>query len=79
MRRLLLALLALGGSAAAVGWHATAPGLRDTSGLENLIGDTSKGETVFWAAGCAACHMAPGAKGADQLVGAPTTFPPVQR
>ena len=68
MRRLLFAVLALGGSAAAVGWQATAPSLRDTSGLEKLKGDTSKGETVFWAAGCAACHMAPGAKGADQLV-----------
>jgi cytochrome c2 len=58
MRRLLFALLALGGIAAAVGWKAKAPVLRDTTGLEKLIGDKSKGEMVFWASGCASCHMA---------------------
>lgn len=68
MRRLLLALIAVGGAAAAVGWYATAPILRDTSTLENLTGDKAKGETIFWASGCASCHMTPGAKGADQLV-----------
>ncbi|WP_149587059.1 cytochrome c [Tabrizicola flagellatus] len=36
--------------------------------VANLTGDAAKGELVFWAAGCASCHMAEGAKGEAQLV-----------
>ncbi len=68
MLRVLRILIALGVIAAAVGWYITAPVLRDTAALEKLSGDKTKGETIFWASGCASCHMAPGAKGADQLV-----------
>ena len=39
--------------------------LQDLSGLS---GDVARGETVFWAAGCASCHMAPKATGAQQIV-----------
>lgn len=68
MAKLLRSLLALAIFGAAVGWYLTAPVLRDTSGLAALTPDKTHGETVFWASGCASCHMAPGAKGADQLV-----------
>ena len=36
--------------------------------LAGLTGMATEGEAVFWAAGCASCHMAVEAKGADQLV-----------
>ncbi|MBL9053897.1 MAG: cytochrome c [Tabrizicola sp.] len=36
--------------------------------VAGLTGDATKGEMVFWAAGCASCHMAPEAKGVDQLI-----------
>lgn len=68
MRPLRLALFALGVAALAVSWYATAPVVRDRSGLETLMGDKVNGEVIFWATGCASCHMTPGAKGADQLV-----------
>ena len=35
---------------------------------DGLTGDAAKGELVFWAAGCASCHAAADAKGADALV-----------
>ena len=36
--------------------------------LADLSGDVARGELVFWAAGCASCHMAAEAKGEAQLV-----------
>lgn len=36
--------------------------------VAGLTGDPAKGELVFWAAGCASCHMAPEAKGEAELV-----------
>ena len=36
--------------------------------VAGLTGDPAKGELVFWAAGCASCHMAAEAKGEAQLV-----------
>jgi mono/diheme cytochrome c family protein len=36
--------------------------------VANLTGDAAKGELVFWAAGCASCHMADKATGDAQLV-----------
>lgn len=36
--------------------------------VADLTGDPAKGELVFWAAGCASCHMAAQAKGEAQLV-----------
>ena len=68
MSRLLRALAALAIIGAAVGWYLTAPVLRPTGDMEKLTGDVTHGQAVFWASGCASCHMAPEAKGADQLV-----------
>jgi mono/diheme cytochrome c family protein len=36
--------------------------------VADLSGDATRGEQVFWAAGCASCHMADKAEGAAQLV-----------
>lgn len=46
----------------------SAPKLVDARLYDGLKGDAAKGEAVFWAAGCASCHAAGDAKGADQLV-----------
>lgn len=62
----LLVLLALAGLA--VFWFVTRPATLTEADLAGLTGDAARGETVFRAAGCASCHMAEGAKGADQLV-----------
>ncbi|MEZ5754452.1 MAG: c-type cytochrome [Paracoccaceae bacterium] len=61
-----LALVALGGAAA--GWWLTAPAPLPVATFEGLTGDPARGETVFVAAGCASCHMAPGAEGEAELV-----------
>ena len=61
----------LGGLAliAGLGYFAlTEPRPTDTAVYAGLTGTAAAGEQVFWAAGCASCHMAPDAVGADQLV-----------
>ncbi len=68
MPRLLRTLALFGLITAALGWYATKPALRETASLMTLTGNRANGEVIFWASGCASCHMAPGAKGADQLV-----------
>lgn len=54
--------------AGAVFWWMTAPKRVSDSDIAELTGDAAKGETVFWAGGCAACHSAPGAEGDERLV-----------
>lgn len=61
----LLAALAICGAAA---WWLTAPQPLPAAATAGLTGDASRGKAVFHAAGCASCHMAPGATGAAQLV-----------
>ena len=61
-----LAVLAVIGAGA--GWVLTAPNPLAEADVAGLTGDAAKGEAVFWAAGCASCHMAPDAKGEAQLV-----------
>ena len=46
----------------------SAPRAVDVGAYEKLSGTAAAGQSVFWAAGCASCHMAPGALGDDQLV-----------
>jgi mono/diheme cytochrome c family protein len=58
-----LALLGAGGL-----WVLTRPAPLSAGALDGLAGDAAKGETVFWAAGCASCHMAADAKGDAELV-----------
>lgn len=68
MRRLLLsaAILALAGGA--VFWLVTKPNPLAADQTANLNGNATAGEAVFWAAGCASCHMADGAKGEAELI-----------
>lgn len=55
-------------AAAAAFWLLTMPrGLSDAELASIPVGDAARGETMFWAGGCASCHAAPGAKGEDRL------------
>lgn len=68
MRRILVGLVVLGGLGLGLFWWLTAPVTRDLAAYEALTPDKTSGEQVFWATGCASCHMAPGAAGEAQLV-----------
>lgn len=46
---------------------ATQPRPSPVDDLQGITGDAGHGQRVFTAAGCASCHMAPGAEGAAQL------------
>lgn len=61
-------LLAL--SAGSVGWFLTSPKSLSSEQLTalNRTADATAGEQVFWAAGCASCHTAPGAAPSDRPV-----------
>ena len=49
-------------------WFVTAPKTLDPAKVAGVApGEVAKGETIFWQAGCAACHAAPGAKDAERL------------
>jgi len=49
-------------------WVLARPNPLAEADVAGLTGDAGKGEAVFWAAGCASCHMAAEAKGEAQLV-----------
>lgn len=66
--RLLRGLVVLGLIVAGVLWFLARPNPMTEADVAGLTGDATAGEVVFWAAGCASCHMAPGAKGEAQLV-----------
>ena len=51
-----------------MGWILTAPRTLAGADVPARAGDPVNGAAVFWAAGCAACHSAPGAEGTDRLV-----------
>lgn len=68
LRRLALAAFAAGGLGLAVFWFVTRPvGLDGAVIAQAPAGDAARGEAVFWQAGCASCHAAPGATGEDRL------------
>jgi mono/diheme cytochrome c family protein len=67
MHRILGVLAVLAVLGAALGWVLTAPAPLPEAEFAGLTGDPVKGETVFWAAGCASCHMADKATGEAQL------------
>ncbi len=67
MRRVLTILVLLGLIGAGAGWVLSAPDPMPESDFAGLTGDPVKGEAVFWATGCASCHMAAEAEGEDQL------------
>lgn len=58
-------LAAAGGAAF---WYLSAPARLDDAQIAALPqGDAAAGESIFWAAGCASCHAAPGAQGDAML------------
>jgi mono/diheme cytochrome c family protein len=63
--RIILGLLVIG---AAAGWWLTRPAPLGEAQVARVTGDAARGQAVFHAAGCASCHMAPGARGEAQLV-----------
>lgn len=63
--RIIALLIVLGG----VGfWVLTIPGSLDDDDLAGISGDATRGETIFWAGGCASCHAAPGAAHEARLI-----------
>jgi mono/diheme cytochrome c family protein len=61
----ILLLIAAGGAGL---WFASAPrGLPESTLAALPAGDAARGETWFWAGGCASCHAAEGAKGDQRL------------
>lgn len=65
MRRLLIALVVLGVIGFGVFWIVTAPPAALAAVPE---GDAERGERIFWAAGCASCHIEEGAEPSDAPV-----------
>lgn len=53
---------------AAVFWWLTMPQPLPASATAGLTGDAARGERIFWAGGCAACHADAKAEGAAKLV-----------
>lgn len=68
MRRLIRVLAGLAVLGLAAGWVLTRPATLPADALAGLTGDAVRGEAVFWAAGCASCHTAPGAEASDRPV-----------
>lgn len=68
MRRPILTLLVLIIAGGGLGLWITRPQQVSAAALQGLVGEAERGEAVFHAAGCASCHMAPGATGAEQRV-----------
>lgn len=68
MRKLLGFLLLLAGIGGLGLWLISRPLTLPEDALAGLSGDIGRGETVFWAGGCASCHSAPEASGEDKLV-----------
>ena len=66
--RILRWLVALAVIGAGGLWVLARPAPLSEADVARLSGDAVKGEAVFWAAGCASCHMAAEAKGEAQLV-----------
>ena len=67
-RRLALAVGLLAAAGGAAFWFLTLPDRLDRAAVAALgAGDAARGEQVFWAAGCASCHAAPGATGEARL------------
>jgi mono/diheme cytochrome c family protein len=66
--RVLRWLVALGLIGALTIWFLARPAPLGEDAVAGLTGDVARGELVFWASGCASCHMAAEAKGEAQLV-----------
>jgi mono/diheme cytochrome c family protein len=68
MRKITILLAGAALVGAGIFWSITRPAVLPADYLSGLTGDVMRGETVFWAAGCASCHAADKAEGAARLV-----------
>lgn len=68
MRKILKALVFLGVAGAAIAWLLSRPSPVPAEAVAGLVGDATRGEPIFWAAGCASCHAAPKSEGDAKLV-----------
>ena len=68
MRRFIPVIVGLAVLGAGAFWGLTRPSTLPAAAFDGLSGDAARGQTVFWATGCASCHMAADATGDAQLV-----------
>lgn len=69
MGRIAVGLAVLAAAGGTAFWLLTEPARLSSAEAAALgAGDAARGEQVFWAAGCASCHAAPGATGDDRLL-----------
>lgn len=68
MIRVLLSLCVVAVLGLGLAWWLSRARPLPATAVAGLTGDPVAGERIFWAAGCASCHAAPGAKDADRLV-----------
>ncbi len=68
MRRALASFMAVAVLGVAAAWAVTRPRPLPADALAGLTPDPARGEQVFWAGGCAACHADADAKGEAKLV-----------
>lgn len=66
MLRALVVLAGLGLAVLAAGLWLTKPVTVSVADLDGVEGDVARGETVYWASGCASCHVGP--ESDDKLV-----------
>jgi len=68
LKKLVGAVIVLGGTGAAAGWVLSAPVRLDAETVAQLRpGDAIKGKRIFYAGGCTSCHAKPGAEGDARL------------
>jgi len=68
LKKLVGALVVLGGVGAVAGWVLSAPVRLDSETLAKLgPGDAAKGKRIFYAGGCTSCHAKPGSQGDARL------------
>ena len=68
LKKLVGAVIVLGGASAAAGWVLSAPVRLDAQAAAQLgPGNAAKGKRIFYAGGCTSCHAKPGAQGDTRL------------
>src|SRR6186713_1931269 len=68
LKKLVGALVILGGVGAVTGWVLSAPARLDSQTPAKLgPGDVAKGKRIFYAGGCTSCHAKPGSQGDARL------------
>lgn len=68
LKKLVGALIVLGGAGAVAGWALSAPVRLDAAAVAQFgPGDAARGKRIFNAGGCTSCHARPGAKGDARL------------